>query len=194
MRNLLLIRHGATSWNQQGRYQGQTDVPLSEEGIRQGKLLATALAHKPLDRVYSSDLTRASQTAQFIADKHKIQVHLDKRLREFTFGVAEGLTRDSLRRKYPSNSLIPGAETKDQVRKRVSQCINEICHQPDQLTIIVSHGGTIRQALAYFYHPAKPRKELLIDNTGIISVEYEITHGQLCFLVKSVNNLDHLDG
>ena len=74
MLHLMLVRHGETEWNAQRRYQGQSDTPLSELGVRQAKLVAERLAGREIDALYASDLMRAWETAQFIAKKSGLQV------------------------------------------------------------------------------------------------------------------------
>ncbi|HXY21336.1 MAG TPA: histidine phosphatase family protein, partial [Burkholderiaceae bacterium] len=89
---LLLIRHGETQWNAQARIQGHRDIALSERGLRQAQRLARFLSGQAIDAVYASDLARASQTAQPLADALRLPVCLDARLRERGFGLFEGST------------------------------------------------------------------------------------------------------
>ena len=92
MVRLLLIRHAATAWTAQGRFQGQTDIPLSPHGRRQATALAQRLMAETLHMLYASDLQRAWETAQAIAAPHALHVHAEPRLREIAFGRWEGLT------------------------------------------------------------------------------------------------------
>ena len=77
---IILVRHGETTWNIEGRYQGQEDTPLSERGLRQGHLLAEGLHHIPIDVCISSPLQRSYQTCKLCADLHKLPVATDERL------------------------------------------------------------------------------------------------------------------
>jgi len=88
---LLLVRHGETVWNREGRYQGVIDVPLSPEGERQAAALAVQLRSEPLAAVYSSTLRRAYYTAVPIAAAHGLTVIRDPRLNEINQGQWEGL-------------------------------------------------------------------------------------------------------
>ena len=83
---IILVRHGETTWNIEGRYQGQEDTPLSERGLRQGHLLAEGLHHIPIDVCISSPLQRSYQTCKFCADLHKLPVATDERLLEINHG------------------------------------------------------------------------------------------------------------
>ena len=74
---IILVRHGETTWNIEGRYQGQEDTPLSERGLRQGHLLAEGLHHISIDVCISSPLQRSYQTCKLCADLHKLPLHLD---------------------------------------------------------------------------------------------------------------------
>ena len=74
MARLLLVRHGKTEWNESGRYQGISDISLSEEGLRQAEALGQRLAGEKIDAVYSSDLKRAVQTARTIASGRDLEI------------------------------------------------------------------------------------------------------------------------
>jgi len=89
---LLLVRHGETDWNADGRLQGHTDRPLSEFGRRQARQLAEELADEELDAIYASDLSRARETAQVVGARLGLAAVLDPDLREKDWGTWEGLT------------------------------------------------------------------------------------------------------
>lgn len=101
---LLLIRHGETAWNRATRIQGHTDIPLSALGLAQAERLAGALAHEPLAAIYSSDLSRARQTAQALARPHGLALVLDADLRERAFGAFEGLSWEEINQRYPDDA------------------------------------------------------------------------------------------
>src|SRR5690606_37293291 len=90
MAQLILIRHGETLWNTERRMQGQLDSPLTERGLWQARQLGERLKSLPFVSLYSSDLPRARQTAQRIADVTGHQIIDDLRLRERHFGLFEG--------------------------------------------------------------------------------------------------------
>jgi alpha-ribazole phosphatase/probable phosphoglycerate mutase len=148
---LTLVRHGQTDWNLQRRYQGQKDIPLNEEGIRQAKALAARLAGESFDAIYSSDLQRASQTAKEVHKGRSIDLIMDARLREICFGAWEGELfqemfarypeRFELSRADPSIIMAPGGESVAQVAARTSALADEISRlYPSGKVLLVTHG------------------------------------------------------
>jgi broad specificity phosphatase PhoE len=162
MTTLWLVRHGQTEWNLEGRYQGQTDVPLNAAGILQAQTLAAELAGQPFDAIYSSDLQRARVTAEIIGRSLSLPVYTDVRLREINQGQWEGkIYRDLLnshseemlaRRQNPYGFRPPDGETAGEVALRVIQVADEIAATfPMGRVIIVSHA----LALAALFCKAK---------------------------------------
>ncbi|NPV71519.1 MAG: histidine phosphatase family protein [Firmicutes bacterium] len=98
---LVLVRHGQTQWNAEARYQGHRDIPLSATGAAQAAALASYMSQWDVAAVYSSDLSRAFETASRIAAAHGITVLRDRRLREMCFGDWESLTHDEIESNYP---------------------------------------------------------------------------------------------
>ena len=88
---LYIIRHGETPWNAEERLQGQTDIPLNENGIRLAKITGEALKDVPFDFAISSPLKRARQTAELVLAGRQIPVLEDARIEELSFGSWEGL-------------------------------------------------------------------------------------------------------
>jgi len=93
---LILLRHGRTEWNAAGRFQGQADIPLDELGREQARLAAVALGAEQIDQAWSSDLSRAYETARTVAELHGLPVRTDPALREIHVGTWEGLTSDEV--------------------------------------------------------------------------------------------------
>ena len=106
---IILVRHGETTWNIEGRYQGQEDTPLSERGLRQGHLLAEGLHHIPIDVCISSPLQRSYQTCKFCADLHKLPVATDERLLEINHAGAGNCQEISARVRSVAHPTAPGA-------------------------------------------------------------------------------------
>ena len=126
---IILVRHGETTWNIEGRYQGQEDTPLSERGLRQGHLLAEGLHHIPIDVCISSPLQRSYQTCKFCADLHKLPVATDERLLEINHGSWEGVLAPEIAKQFPQEFALwhtqphlvqmpDGGESLEDVRKR----------------------------------------------------------------------------
>jgi 2,3-bisphosphoglycerate-dependent phosphoglycerate mutase len=142
MTTLLLARHGETDWNRELRIQGSSDIALNELGREQARALAEELADVPLDAIYASDLSRARATAAAVAATHGLDVALDSRLRERSFGSWEGLTREDIAT-FPEGSRHDG-ESDEQVRARVLEAVQEIARaHPGQQVLVVSHGGAL---------------------------------------------------
>ncbi|HRQ39595.1 MAG TPA: histidine phosphatase family protein [Chloroflexota bacterium] len=151
MTTLLLIRHGETDWNVDGRYTGQSDIPLNDTGRAQARQAAAQLADNPPDVVISSDLERARETAEIIAAAFHLPVFTDPRLREINQGVWEGMYFADIKAKYtaefaareadPLSVAPPGGETVGQVRERVLTAVADIRQQyPGQRVAVVAHG------------------------------------------------------
>lgn len=159
-RAVVLWRHGRTAHNAEGRLQGQVDIPLDEVGLWQVAEGAAHLAsrHRPA-RIVSSDLGRAVATAQGLARLVGLDVAIDPRLRERSFGAWEGLTRPEIAEQWPQayqtwvagqDPHQPGAESRVAVAGRMVQAVEEAAAGlPDDATlVVVSHGAAISLAIA----------------------------------------------
>ena len=153
MATVLLARHGETDWNAERRWQGHTDRPLNERGRAQVRALAERLADTPLEAVYSSDLTRARDTAAAVADRHGLRVRTMRDLREVDVGSWAGMTKADAAVRFPEaferwEHGHPGwddGETYEEMSERVLAAIRRIAAEhPDGLVLAVSHGGSIR--------------------------------------------------
>ncbi|WP_010271526.1 histidine phosphatase family protein [Paenibacillus senegalensis] len=165
------IRHGVTAWNQEGRAQGQHDVPLNDEGIAQARKLAKRLANEDWEYIYSSDLQRAAKTAELIAQAKGIEVVLDARLREKSHGRLDGTTVQERVDKWGSEwqKLDHGQERDDEVWQRASSFLEEIVSKhPEDNVLIVSHGAWIRTALSRL---VKEEQITYIENTSLCVLE-----------------------
>ena len=162
---LYIIRHGETEWNKVKRLQGQTDIPLAEEGIRLARETGQGMKELPIDLVISSPLTRAVQTAQLLTEGRDVPILTDERTIEISFGDWEGeciLDSDVLsadfRRLFYEDPLHcvcpPGGETFDEVRKRTGAFYQSLLLNPDykEKNILIStHGAASRCLLTQFY-------------------------------------------
>lgn len=156
---LFLVRHGETLWNHALRYQGHTDISLSESGIEQARALARRLKSIQFAGFYSSDLRRAYDTACILAEPHGAEVQRMPELREINFGDWEGLTREEIIRLYPEISRqwwsqpletrLPGGETLEEVADRSVRGLQTIAaRHPDDQVLVAAHGGAIRASVA----------------------------------------------
>ena len=157
MTEMWLVRHGQTDWNLRGIYQGQSDIPLNETGIAQARELAASLSGTRFDAIYSSDLSRAVHTASLIAEVLGLPVNTDRRLREINQGVWEGQTIEMVREKYrPDFSRNPkyistpraeGAESLEQVVRRMVAAANEYHNKHNDGRLLLSTHGLSAAAL-----------------------------------------------
>ncbi len=158
-RTLVLLRHGETDWNAQGRAQGHADVPLNAVGRAQAETVAPVLTAFRPSRLWSSDLARASQTAEYVASATGLVVELDARLREYDMGARSGLTLADLAAAFPeeyaawlagrSTPRVAGEESTEQVRDRVVPALHDCLDalEPGQTGIVVLHGACLKVGL-----------------------------------------------
>jgi glucosyl-3-phosphoglycerate phosphatase len=149
----VLWRHGQTTWNAEGRFQGQTDIPLDETGEAQADYAARRLATLRPDAIFASDLSRAMQTAAPLSRLTSLTVTPDKNLRERSGGDWEGLSDEDIRRRYPRERATwdpPNGEPEAAVADRVSGSLARIAGTlgDGQLAVVVSHGGALRHGMS----------------------------------------------
>lgn len=170
-----IFRHGETDWNQQKRLQGHTNVPLNKAGHEQANALAMQLSSIAFDALYSSDLDRALQTARIVLSKQQsfVAFHNDSRLREMSYGEAEGLdfteamnlfSEQMLRlrtfKEEDDHIFIPGGETRKASRERFFEVLKEIIDETEYQTIGIStHGGALRNV----FHSILPAGHPVIE-------------------------------
>lgn len=129
---LTLVRHGTTAWNEGGRWQGLTDVPLGPQGEAQALSLREQLREQRFDQVFSSDLQRAARTAELALPG--APMILDPRLREYSFGAFEGFTVPEMQahpeyadwQQDPWQNPVPGGESLQEVAKRLRSWAGEL--------------------------------------------------------------------
>ena len=140
MTTLLIARHGETEWNREERYQGHADPPLNETGRAQAEQLAEQLAGEPIEAVYSSDLRRASDTAEIVGAHFGLPVERKPGLREIDVGSWQGLTKAQI------DGRPWDGETYEHHSERVTRALREIAaRHPDGRVLVVSHGGSLRR-------------------------------------------------
>lgn len=152
---IVLVRHGATDWNLQGRCQGATDRDLSEVGLRQAAHTAALLTGEAIHAIYSSNLRRARQTAEVISQPHNLPVMIEEGVRELDHGELEGLTFNEIKENYseflirwrsePADIRVPGGERLADVAERAWNGLNEIVrrHREAPGILVVSHNFPI---------------------------------------------------
>jgi alpha-ribazole phosphatase len=178
MTRLILVRHGETDWNVEGRWQGQADVPLNARGRQQAAQLAQSLADLGITAIVSSDLSRAAETARALARVTGLSIHFDPRLREIHQGEWEGQLISQIQARYsealrqrnenPAAIAAPGGETAAQVLERVLAAVDEICQEyPNETVAVVSHGYALALLIAHYRRvPLEQAWDLIPSNGG----------------------------
>ncbi|WP_188892687.1 histidine phosphatase family protein [Paenibacillus radicis (ex Gao et al. 2016)] len=188
------IRHGSTAWNKEGRAQGQSDIPLDEEGVQQAERLAERLSGEKWDVIYSSDLMRARATAEAVARRLQLgEVKLDERLREANGGQTEGTTEAERIQKWGDNwrELELDRETRESLLERATAVLDEIAERhPGQNVLVVSHGALIGRAMETWIPEAYTGESLVNTSITTICKNDEDQAGWACELFNCSRHLD----
>lgn len=205
MVRIILVRHGETEWNIEGRYQGQEDTHLSPCGLEQGRLLAQGLKDIPFDVCVSSPLERSFQTCSFCAGLHHLPVETDDRLLEINHGVWEGCLADEIQQQYPAEFALwhsepqrvtmPGAggESLEDVRRRVRAAFDDYAVRFAGKTVLVAAHDAVNKAIicdllgldmSHFW-------QIKQDNTCINVLEEQDGKWRLV-LLNSTNHMGYL--
>lgn len=184
---IYIIRHGETNWNVEGKIQGQTNSSLTQKGIDQARLTAEKLKTVSFTSLYSSDLERARNTAEFLAAYHpQLQIIVDIRLRERKFGYLEGIGHEEFKtnysdiyEKFRSNDpayRIPEGESKNDLAKRATAFFNDLVkkHTNDDTILVVTHGGIINMFMRYILGiPYGSERKFSLRNAAVNIVQYK---------------------
>ena len=200
MSRLLLIRHGDTELNSRERYWGHTDVKLSAAGLRQAEKLRDRLTAEKINVIYSSELQRASVTAEIIASRHQLNVITCAELREVDFGKVEGLTFDEVNQLYPEVTKMwfernprlqyPGGERFDEFNKRVSKFLGRLeNHAAEETILIVAHNGVLRTLICYLLGLELKYRWQIRLNLASLSVVETYPQGATLTLLIDVSHL-----
>lgn len=160
---IYIVRHGETVWNKKRLLQGSTDIELSEKGIELAKVTSEKLANVHFDKIYSSPLSRAYETANIMRGNRNIEIIKDNRLRELSFGANEG--KNSLEMQKDENNPFhyffsqpelytpaEGGETLEHICKRAKEFLQQVIEpQVDKLEriMIVAHGAMNKALLCH---------------------------------------------
>ncbi len=157
---LILLRHGETLWNVEGRYQGQMDSPLSKNGLEQAGFLAARLEGHQFRALYSSDLGRAFQTAEIIGKHTSHETVADPSLRERHLGIFQGLSKAEIRQKFAAeyrlfkdagaDYVVPGGESAAQAAQRMIGGLETLARRHSgESIVVVTHGGVTSALLRH---------------------------------------------
>jgi len=159
-RRVVLVRHGQTAWNAQGRAQGHTDIGLNDVGRRQSEAMAPVVAAFEPSLLVSSDLARARETAAFLEKQTGLTAEQDPRWREYDLGERTGLTLPEFGElmgvefdgwwDVHAHLEVPGAESPDELAARVRPAFEQVLDRlaEGETAVVVTHGASLRVALA----------------------------------------------
>ena len=205
--HLYLIRHGVTDWNRAQRFQGHTDIPLNAEGREQIRRIAGRIARLPEtpQAIWASDLSRAKDTAEALAEPFGLSVQTTPLLREMGLGEWEGLNREEITargeaeqlRQYrldPVRFRPPGGESLEEAWARMVQVGESLrAAHPSGIVIVVGHGGTLRTLLcAALGSSVFSVRHLYLDNASLSIVEHTMTDIGPLHRVLLINDTSHL--
>ena len=203
MRLFYFLRHGETEWNVEGRFCGRTDVPLSEAGQRQARLLAERVKPLVVEALYSSPLRRARQTAALIGEAIGREPVVDARLTELNYGTWEGFTLADIERagpavyhgwyRDPGSLAPPQGESGVQLIERVMPFLKEAAQKhPRGNVMVVCHKTVCRLLACHFMGIplARYRQAVRVDNTAVNV--FEVKDG--FWRVVGLNDTSHLAG
>jgi probable phosphoglycerate mutase len=210
---LILVRHGVTAWNREGRFQGHLDPPLAAEGLTQARLLAERISADPEERavrIVSSPLARATQTARIIAaalaggrNGQEPKLAFEPRLMEIGQGAWEGRTHAELAvedaqryvawRRGAGGRQPPGGEPIAAASERVRAALDELIAADGWPLCIVSHGGTLRLAARHLLD-LEPRRAWAMDLDNASVSLLTGSEQEPTWRVKRWNDVAHLLG
>ncbi|CAM3616332.1 histidine phosphatase family protein [Marinicrinis lubricantis] len=174
MTQIGFIRHGITDWNMAKRAQGHSDIPLNETGRSQARALAQRLREEQWDALYSSDLSRAKETAEIVGQALGLSVHTDTRLREMYCGEIEGTTVEERIERWGEgwHELSLGVEKEPSISDRGLSFAAYVAEKhPNQRVLVVSHGALIGYTLKRLIPHVNTEEHL--HNTSITKVYWQ---------------------
>ena len=196
-RTLYFFRHGQTDWNLERRLQGHKDIPLNATGLEQAEDLSLRCIGLGIERVVSSDLARAAQTARAVTRKLNVPLELTSRLRECNMGEMEGKTLEEFGQELGPERLaewfghaatreelearLPGGESRGELAQRVLDEVEHVlASRHERVIAFSSHGGALRRALGVLFGE---REELQrIANTALYEISHDMDTGEFVFI------------
>jgi 2,3-bisphosphoglycerate-dependent phosphoglycerate mutase len=180
-KNIYVVRHGETDWNKNHRFQGRTDIKLNEVGREQAIKLRPLMQQLQIESVYSSTLSRASETAELATQELKLTLQKDDRLRETNIGDAEGLTIDEILLKFGPDSLtkwrsyeerlldyqFTNGESKRQMMYRARQIFLDIAQNSNRSNIAIFSHGMLMRAMTFVFGEGLPWDLQVFSNGSV---------------------------
>ena len=203
MPKVILVRHGKTVWNAEGRYQGKMDIPLNEEGKEQARRVGEELKDFPVKAVFSSPLSRCRDTAEETARHHGLEVQVKEGFKEIDHGEWEGMLASEVEERYPellklwrtkpAEVQMPGGESLKDVYDRAVKAFEEVVSQfsPEDLIVIVGHDATNKVLMCHLLGTDLNKFWAFKQaNCGITVLEYDPETKQV--VVHVANATGHL--
>jgi len=201
VKNLYLLRHAQSEYNEKGIFQGRLDSDLTPLGFVQARLVAQELSDKGIQIIYSSPQRRAYKTALTVADVLGLEVVVDERIREMSFGEYEGRhfwtlmeEEGELLRAWLSNPVenpLPTQEDMESFKNRVESFLMDILQERHTNLLIVAHGGTLHAIVCLSLGLGLENLwNIHMDNTGITQLRYNAGR----FELRHLNRLCHTKG
>ena len=198
---ILLVRHGETEWNIQGRFQGVKDTDLAEAGLVQASYVAEALKGT-FDKIYTSPLKRAYETAEIIGRSKELKpIKVDK-ITEIDFGQWEGLTVSEIKDNFPEafkiwrqdgvvGPLCGGDLSLKNASSRAKEAILAIAGENQgKTTVIVAHGGIIKAGLiGIFNWDMTMYHKMILGNTSICEISFDDKFNPILLRLNDTNHL-----
>ena len=205
MTKLIFIRHGQSEANLQNRFAGQTNVPLTDLGKSQAKKAAEyIIKHEKIDKIYSSDLQRAHNTAVPVSELTGIPINDVKELREICAGIWEGRLVNEIEIEYEqefrtwrkdyANARLPGGESVQEVYERVVPFVKKTAKENDGLTLLfASHASPIRavECNSRGFGWERMSEVSFVNNSAISIFEYEPNTDTITLVERNLT--EHLD-
>jgi probable phosphoglycerate mutase len=194
---LYCVRHGESTYNVEGRLQGQSDTHLSPLGLKHAAAVADALGGFEIDAIYSSPLSRAMETARPLAEKLKLPIAIDDRLKEIDIGIFQNCLASELADRFPQEAArwrtqdpdfrIPDGESRRDLMQRAQAAFEEIHATDRRQVVVVAHGGVLAAALKALIGVPAERNPFTLYNGSISMLDWGSQ-----FKLMTLNQIDHL--
>jgi broad specificity phosphatase PhoE len=197
---LYLIRHGESRHNAVGRIQGHSDVSLSDLGRRQASAVAESLAGKAIDVLHASPLRRARETAEALAERLRLPIRFDDRLKEVNVGIFQDCLRSELESLHPEefarwksedfDYVIPRGESRRQMLERGREVLGAIVEAGGQSAAIVSHGRILMTIIKDLLGIPLEKPPFSLQNGSITTLTFDVK--EKTFALVALDDVEHL--
>jgi broad specificity phosphatase PhoE len=197
MLRIVLLRHGQTAWNQEGKNQGSEDIELDAIGRIQSEQTATRLSGRTWNAAFTSPLRRARETAEIVLRGQSVLLREDDRLRERSYGAWEGKTAEEIGppyEEYRRDRVLyrpPGGETGLEVFMRAAAFLHDLLEECTGDVLVVSHGGTTAALIAVLLHGTPATAATLrLANCSITEIHITADRRRVLGVYNDTSHLD----